>query len=376
MSVESAFTTPPTMVEVDGVSTPASFAPLAEEIRALRISTGLSWRPDVARMVVSGPGAWDVVDRVCSTDLYLRDCQLRHTLMLDDDGRAIADVYVGNDDDKFLLMAEGLSADALRSHVAAHAPEGASYELVDLARTHELLAIDGPFAWEVLATLEGPEVVGFPFLSLYHPREGSTYVRAGKTGEYGYSLLVPRQEAPELWRAILAAGAPLNLREVGVHSLWHTEFENRFFNIHREGRAPRCSPIELQLQWRLAREDKQYVGRDALRARRVTHRATALVASAALKPGDPVTYQDRAIGSVIEAQLSETIGLPIGLALIENELAHSGIDRFAAGGVPVRTVSPPFVNNLSLYVNLQRDAWATRGEIAYRGPLPIGIAPP
>ena len=367
MSLEEAFSSPAKLMEIDGVQVPASFSGLDSELHAIRSSVGLSALDHVGCLRLSGQDMWDVLDRICAADLYLRDLQLRHTLLLDDAGRPIVDVYVGNDDDSFVLLAEGMPNAALMEHIRSHAPTGASYELVDLRSTHTLLGLTGPFAWEAMAALEGPDIIGFPYLTFYHPREGSTYFRAGKTGEYGYDLLVPRAEAASLWRAFLDAGKSLDLAEVGAHALWHASLENWFFNIRGEGRFG-LSPIELQLQWRLATDDKDYVGRQALRQRTVRQRITALVARDALQPGDDVSYGGQCIGSVLVAARSVTLGCYIALALVDLSFSYSHIDRFLAGDVAVHTVSPPFVNNLSLYVNPQQHTFATRHEIPFPGP--------
>ncbi|MBW2453274.1 MAG: aminomethyltransferase family protein [Deltaproteobacteria bacterium] len=376
MTLQDSFAVAPTFVEVDGLSVPQRFGELGEEVQAIRRSVGLSARLDVACLRLSGHDAWEVLGRVCPANLFLRDAQLRHTLLLDESGKPIADWYVGNDDDAFLLLSEGLPVKQLCEHLAAQAPAGAAYELTDLSETHQLLGLDGPYAWEVLAALEGPDVAGFPFLSFYHPSEQTTYLRAGKTGEYGYGLLVPQEQAPALWCALSEAGADMSLREVGLDALWHASFENWFFNIHREGRLPGLTPVELQLQWRLAGDDREWLGRVALRARTATHRAVALVGAAPLAAGAAITYRGRAIGEVLVAERSATLDLPIGMGLIELPYAYSGIGRFVAGEVPLRTVSPPFVNNLSLYVDPQRDVWATRDEVVYSGPRPTGIVAP
>ncbi len=165
MTLQDSCAVEPTFVEIDGRSVPRRFAQLDEEVGAIRGSVGLSARHDVACLRLTGHDAWEVLGRVCPANLFLRDAQLRHTLLLDESGTPIADWYVGNDDDAFLLLSEGLPVEALSAHLAAQAPAGAAYELTNLSETHQLLGLDGPYAWEVLAALEGPDVAGFPFLS-------------------------------------------------------------------------------------------------------------------------------------------------------------------------------------------------------------------
>lgn len=358
-----------------GVATPRRFTSLKAEMQAIRGSIGLSALPHVACLRVEGDGAYDALDKVCPTPMHVRNGTIRHTLLLGEDGLPLVDLYLCNDDDAYLLLAEGLPAAELiaylHTHFAALAPDAAvSVTIRDLGETHALLSLDGPFAWELLAALEGPELVGFPYLSFYHPSPERTYLRAGKTGEFGYHLLVPHEGAGALWDRLLEDGRRFEIAPVGFDAIEHAMLENWFFSVDHEGRSG-LSPIELGLQWRLA-ADKEFVGAAALRARRaagVKQRITALTATDPIAAGDPLFSGDEPIGTVLRAARSMTLGGHVAIGLLDLAHAHSGIDTYtvlhAGAVVPVRTVSAPFVNNRSLSVNPQRHGFARRAEIAF-----------
>lgn len=373
--------------EVGGAQTPRRFGDVAAEVRALREGVALSALPHVACLRVTGDAAHDVLDRVVPADLFVRDGQIRHTLLLREDGTPLVDLYLCGDDDGFLLIGEGMPAGDLLTHLRAHVPAGAAADIVDLGETHTMLSINGPFAWELLAAVEGPDVIGLPYLTFYRPCSDRITFRAGKTGEFGYDLLVPHADAQALWERIVIAGRPLDLALAGADALWHCQLENWFFNIHREGRAG-LTPIELQLQWRVS-PTKDYVGAAALRERRrsgAAQRVTALQAKGPISAGDELVFEGEPIGRVLHAEPSITIGdRHVGIGLLRAEYAHSGIDRYAAArgepgtdarpGIttnaralePVRTVSAPFVNNRSLHVNPQKHTYALRSEIPFPG---------
>jgi glycine cleavage system aminomethyltransferase T len=353
-----------------GVGTPRRFTSLEAEMQAIRGSIGLSALTHVACIRIEGDGAYDALDRICPAPLHVRNGMIRHTLLLREDGLPLVDLYLCNDDDAFLLLAEGLPSTDLIAHLRAHIPADAAVTIRDLGETHSLLSLDGPFAWELLAAIEGPELVGFPYLSFYHPSPERTYLRAGKTGEFGYHLLVPHAEAGALWDRLLDAGRRFEIAPVGFDAIEHAMLENWFFTIDHEGRSG-LSPIELGLQWRLA-ADKDFVGAAALRARRdagVTQRITALDAEGPISSGGIVFSGDQPIGTVLRAARSVTLGDHVAIGLLDVAHAHSGIDSYtvahAGAVVPVRTVSAPFVNNRSLFVNPQRHAFARRAEIAF-----------
>lgn len=361
-----------------GAPTPRRFSTIEAEVLALRGSIGLSALTHVACLRVEGDGAYDALDRICPAPLHVRNGMIRHTLLLSEDGLPLVDLYLCNDDDAFLLLAEGLPSADLVAHLRAHIAPGADVTIRDLGETHTLLSLDGPFAWELLAAIEGPELVGFPYLSFYHPSPERTYLRAGKTGEFGYHLLVPHADAGPLWDRLLDAGRPFEITPVGFDAIEHAMLENWFFTIDHEGRQG-LSPIELGLQWRLA-ADKDFVGAAALRARRaagVTQRVTALVSEAPIAAGDRLFSGEQPIGTVLRAARSITLGDHVAIGLLDIAHAHSGIDSYVAHQagtvVPVRTVSAPFVNNRSLFVNPQRHSYADRARIDFP---PLRRTPP
>src|SRR5687767_12542776 len=132
------------------------------EVRALRASVALSAMDHVAAVRVRGGGAFEAVDHLVSGDLFVRDGRMLHTLMLDEGGRPIADLYVCADDDELILLLEGLSAAELRAHAETHLPRGLDARFDDLGETHRILSLNGPYAWELVAGWMGADIIGLP----------------------------------------------------------------------------------------------------------------------------------------------------------------------------------------------------------------------
>src|SRR5262245_1553803 len=177
------------------------------EIAAIRTSVAVAAEPPVVCLRVSGDDAFAAMDRVVAADLFVRDGQVRPSVLLDEEARVIADIYVGQEDDAYLLIAEGLPAPRLLEHVRAQAPAGAKLEIEELTSSHDMLAVHGPYAWELIGELLGADLIGLPYLYFYRT-DGVLCVRAGKTGEYGYDLFVPKERAAELRARIEEIGKP------------------------------------------------------------------------------------------------------------------------------------------------------------------------
>ncbi|HZN93576.1 MAG TPA: hypothetical protein VFB81_12775, partial [Myxococcales bacterium] len=230
------------------------------------------------------------------------------------------------------------------------------------------LSLNGPFAWEAMVSLEGQEIIGMPYLSFYRPSPDRIYFRAGKTGEYGYDLLVPRDRASALRERLSELGKGFDLAELGLAELEQGMLEAFSFNIRREGRAG-ATPLELQLQWRISYR-KESIAAAALkerRARGAQERLTFVGSPERFAIGDAVTFEGRPIGKVVNAGWSEVLGTWLGTALLEVAYAHPKVDRYrvraAAGSEhPLRTLTPPAILNRSLLVNVQVHSYRTRAE--------------
>jgi glycine cleavage system aminomethyltransferase T len=344
-----------TMRPLDGTKVPARFSSLSAEVRAVRESAGLSALLHLTCLRISGPDAHHALDPLCPIELSFQSGTLRHTLLLGEEGRPLADLYLCNDEGAFLLLAEGPPKGSLAGFLGAHFPAGCRADIEDLSVDHVMLSLNGPFAWEVVEELEGQRMPGFGELHFYRPTERRTYFFTSRTAEFSYDLLVPRAEAERYWARILEVGAPFDVIPVGLDALDHAGLEDWSFNIHREGQAD-LTPLELQLQWRL-RFSKDFLGKAALLRRKaagITHRITALQSAEPIASGDTVRLGDRPIGTVLRAEPSITIGDFIGIGLLEQAYAHSGIDAYtvenAGAERPVRTVSAPFINNRSRFI--------------------------
>ena len=343
-------------------------AELADDpVGRIRTAVALTENSHVAVASVSGPGAFDLVDRVCARDLFVRDSQILQSVFLDDQGRIWADVEICRDDDTLHILAEGVTPAALLDFLNDNRPAGVKASVEDRSQSHRILALNGAYAWELLAELAGPEVVGLPYLTFFDGL-GWTCFRAGKTGEFGYYLLTPAADADGLRARIFELGQPFDLAEVGVDALDQCQLENGFLCM-RARDITAHDPIELQQQWRVSYR-KPYVGSQALLARRaagVARRSTHLCSATRISAGDDIYFEGETVGRLLHTGYSTVRGEWIGQAMIDVALAYPGLHILEAGPsaherAPVVTLSAPVINNRSLYVNPQNHSYFAREE--------------
>ena len=346
--------------------------PMPDEVAAIRNSAALSRMDHVRCVWVRGARAYEALDRIVTSDLRVRDGQMIQSLLLDDDGYIVADIHLACDGDEFIILAEGPDAAGMNAYLQRHL-SAAGVEFEDRSGAQALITINGPYAWELLALLAGPGVVGLPYLTLFH-FEGGICFRAGKTGEYGYGILIPTESHDDLWGRLLELGGAVDVAVAGLDALDQCALENWYFNIRREGREA-ATPVELQLQWRLSHR-KHYVGSESVTRRRQDgprERLTCLVTDGAVTVGDAVVIEGAPAGRVVNAGHSDVLDHWVALGLIDIRWAHPGIDAFRVRRsdreVSARSVTPPLLNNRSLHVSPQIHSYATRDEFSFP-PLP------
>jgi len=349
---------------------------LAAELEVLRAGV-VRHRRRPALVWVSGEHAYEVVEGICPRDLFIRSGRVLTTLLLDEDGRVEADLAVCARGDEYLLLADGIDDAGLCERLRAHAPGDARFELEPASPAQDLIGVSGPYAWELMRELLGPEVVTIRYLDsialperVADPR--ALCLRLGTTGEYGYELLLPPAEAAKIAAEIAELGPRFDLVEVAGSTLDLAALENGFFCPRHRGVLGR-SPLELQLQWRVA-YDLEFRGADALRRARAEgptqRRLTWVIGRLDDEPpergplhrrdGDDV---DAEVGELLDGFVSPLLGCFVGLAMVDRTYAHPWIaGLFDGGGRELRCEAPPLIQNRSLFVDPSRHSYACRDE--------------
>lgn len=338
-----------------------SEATFARQYTAIRSATAIARTKQTRIVRLRGEDARTAALWLLPSRLHLRDAQARQSLLLDEGGHPIADVIVAADDEDYLLLIDG-PGDPI-AHVRANARGVVSVE--DLDATHEVIDVHGPWAWELVSEVLGGDLLALPYLNFFRMDE-ALCVRAGRTGEYGYHLIVPRENTEAVYARFLSKAADFDLVEVGLDAVALASFENWFFDARHT--PADATPVELSLSWRLA-PDRDFLGREAIDARRAaeTPRQACVLASAEVRAGDRVSLDGRDVGVIARAAYSPSRESWFASAMIEPRLVYAGIE-LGAGGATLRTLAPPLVDNQSLYVDPRRHTYRARDEVRFGVP--------
>jgi aminomethyltransferase len=368
----------------DGCITAGAFDSLRIESGRLRRGIGLVDYSHYGKFRLDGPTALDLLNRVNLADISrLAINKMTSSLMLKGDGSVLCDAYVVNQGANYLLLTEGVAPAAVGAVLEQEGQEvGGSVQVTDRTRDLALVGLDGPYAWELLKDLIGVRILGTRYLEVVEDQAIDqiplSILRAGKTGEFGYLLLVDAGNARGLWERLLAAGRDYEVQPCGYEAIELCKIENRFVNMHREG-ALAANALELNCRVMVDREKDDYVGREATVAAMQSGPRRRLIGLAltseegaevpaltpgaevpALTPGAEVFSQGKCIGTLANAAYSFGLSQHIGLGFLDAGYAYVGLDyEVQTQGMtwPVRTVSAPFILNKSLSVRPQEDSY-------------------
>jgi aminomethyltransferase len=330
---------------------------------AIRNSVAFAEEPELRCLQLTGSQAFDALDAVCPCDIFLQDGQMKHTLLLDDTGIPFADVYVCREGENAYLLGYGPSANEIINWIIEHATDVADVSITDLSKSHNNLALDGPYAWELCAEVFGSDVLGLPYLGM-RTLDKLLVFRAGRTGEYGYHLLVPIDQKDVYFEKLIDIGGTFEM--AGADKEVHDQciLENFFFDINREGQYG-LTPLELQLQWRLSSQKTTYPGAEAIHILRQsgwTRRLTCFTTPDLVNSKAEITCDGERVGHVLAIGYSPIRGDYVGKALLRRPYWHAGLDVFQVDNRPLKTISAPAVDNLSLKVSPYRHSFHTRVE--------------
>ena len=293
-----------------------------KEHAAVREAVGVFDVSHLGKARVRGTGAAEFVNACLTNDLArIGPGQAQYTLCCDESGGVVDDLiaYLHAEDHVFLIPNAANTAEVVRRLQAA-APAGV--EVTDEHEAHAVLAVQGPRSAELLAALDLPyEHDYMRFVEASHAGVPLIVCRTGYTGEHGYELVVPAEQAGTIWDALMKAGEAHGVRAAGLaaRDTLRTEMG---YPLHGQELSLDISPVQAGASWAVGWSKLQFWGRDALLAEKEMGPKRRLLGLESTDRGIPrghmeVLVGDQVVGEVTSGTFSPTKRVGIGLALLD-----------------------------------------------------------
>jgi aminomethyltransferase len=279
---------------------PLTYSSPADEHLNTRNNVGMQDLSTMGEVDIKGPGAERLMNRLLVNDV--RDMlpgQVRYSTMVNDQGGIVDDITVYKfHDEHWMIVTSSAPRKKSARWISEHA-QGMSAYCTDLTGAIALLSVQGPRSRDFLKTVT--QDVDLDTLRFFNYATATidgvqTLIsRSGYTGELGYELYVPSEEALVTWEFLLKSGKDFGLRPYGTAAMQSLRIEKCLPLAGPDIPDDESrTPFHVGLD-RWIRFDKQdFVGRDALlgwQERGISERWVGLIVEAdiAPRPGAPVT---------------------------------------------------------------------------------------
>ncbi len=243
------------------------------EYNAIRNAAALIDVSPLFKYIITGRDATRLVDRLITRDATkLSIGQVIYTPWCDEQGKVIDDGTVSRlEEQRYRWTAADPS---LRWFVQNAA--GLDVSIEDVSETVAALAVQGPTSGNLLRQVAEADVASLKYFRVTSGSIAGVPVdisRTGYTGDLGYEIWMPWQRATQVWDALVAAGAPFDLRPAGMLALDVARVEAGLLLIEvdffssRKALIPaqQYSPFEMGLARLVQLGKGTFVGQSALR---------------------------------------------------------------------------------------------------------------
>jgi glycine cleavage system aminomethyltransferase T/glycine/D-amino acid oxidase-like deaminating enzyme len=299
---------------------------IGAEHRACREAAALFDETSFAKIEVSGPGAAELLERLCDNRVARDVGRITYTQMLNARGGVECDFTVARlAEDRFSIVTGTAFGRHDLAWIARHAPTGVRVE--DVTSRWACAGLWGPRARDVLAAASTDDL-SFGYMSLREIAVGDVPVRALRVtyvGELGWELYCPMEYGAALWRTLWEAGRPHGLRAGGYRAIDSLRLE-KGYRVWGADVTPDETPYEAGLGF-CVKLDKDFLGRAALDGGEPERRLCCLVLAdprAVALGNEPVRAGGRIAGRVTSGGYGYTVGRSIAYALLPAGHAEPG----------------------------------------------------
>lgn len=342
------------MVDFHGWDMPLNYGSQIEEHHAVRQDAGMF---DVSHMTVvdvTGAQACEFLRKLLANDVAKLKVpgKALYGGMLDHNAGVIDDLITYYLDDTHYRVV--VNSATREKDLAWIAEQVKGFDVTITERPElAMIAVQGPNAKakaaKVFTAEQNAAIADMkPFFGM---QSGSLFIATtGYTGEAGYEIIVPEDEAAALWQALLDNGVkPCGL---GARDTLRLEAGMNLYGLDMDESV---NPLAANMGWTIAwePEDRDFIGREALTAIKAagTDKLVGLVMEekGVIRPGMAVFFTDangaEQQGTITSGTFSPTLGYSIAMARVPNSIGNIAQVEMRKKRVPVKVIAPSFVRN-------------------------------
>ncbi len=345
------------MVPVAGYEMPGRYQGIIAEHLHTRENAALFDVSHMGQVILRGEDVAVALETLVPSDFQeLPVGKARYTVLTNDRGGIIDDLMVTHGGDHLFLILNAACKDKDLAHIEAHIGGRCTIEVLS---DRALLALQGPAAVDVLARLAPPcrHLLFMTGATLTLADVPCFVIRSGYTGEDGFEISVPAEEAERLARLLLDEP---EVRPAGLGARDSLRLEAGFC-LYGNDIDETTTPVEAALSWAIGKRRRAEGGfpgaaviarqlAEGVERKRVGLRAEGKIPARAHAP---ITESGGAegglvIGEVTSGGYGPTVRGPVAMGYVKAERARSGtpVSLMVRGkALAARVAKLPFVEH-------------------------------
>jgi aminomethyltransferase len=342
------------MVPFGGWDMPVEYSGIVNEHLAVRERAGLFDVSHMGQIEIAGKDALAAVQRISSNDASrLAVGQAQYSGLLTPEGTFVDDLLVYRlAAAHFLLVVNASHIATDYKHIAEGIAPAGDAVAVDASSRYALIAVQGPRALEILQPLTGVDLHSLKYYWFAHGEFAGvrgTVSRTGYTGEDGFEVFVPPQQADKVWLALLQSGEPHGLIPCGLGARDTLRLEAAM-RLHGNDIDTTTTALEADLGWIVGWKKDDFTGAAALRAQKASGVSRKLVGFEMIdrgiaRGGYDIYAGDTKIGNVTSGTQTPYLKKAIGMGYVQVAHAAQGTEfdiDIRGRRIKARVVPMPF----------------------------------
>ncbi|NRB05227.1 MAG: GcvT family protein [Rhodobacteraceae bacterium] len=340
------------------------FDAVGQEVKAVRERVGIMDVTAFTKVMVSGPDAYALLDRLTANRMPQKDGSITLTHMLNRRGRIeLESTIVRMAEDRYYLVCAAFFEQRLMDHLHQNRA-GEDAQIEALSATWSALSLNGPKARDVLAACTEADLsnAGFRWLSAQNISVAGHDVwafRMSYAGELGWELHMPDEACVDVYRALWSAGEAHGIENYGSFAMNVLRMEKGF-----PGAGELTNEVTLPEAnvGRFIRLDKDYLGvEETKRSAQEMQSGNSpwICAYLEIEPngvedghgGEAVMLNGDVVGSTASVAYGHTVGKILAFAYVKPHAAAAGTElTVIIAGEPrtARVLSEPAYDPQSL----------------------------
>lgn len=287
----------------------------------------------MGQVIIEGPDAVEALERLTPSSFSKKkNGQAQYTVLTNEQGGIIDDLIITRlGENKFFTVLNAGCKEKDIAWIKEHLPSGVHLYHKE---NHALIALQGPWSERILHEYLEFDARDLPYMHLAEATDKygtPIYIsRLGYTGEDGFEISVPNDDALEIWE-MLAGHPEIGPAGLAVRDALRLEMG---YPLYGHDIDDTTTPVEADLNWIIGKDNKGFIGAETVLKQREAgperKRAGIKITDKGIarEGADILDGNENKIGTLTSGGFSPALECGIGMGYVPPEMASPGTKLF------------------------------------------------